>query len=251
MISTVILHKDETESLRRCLDSLSWCTDIIIVQDNQTSSLGIEIDQKNVRVVQRLLDDDFAAQRNLGMQQAKHDWVLFVDSDEELSNELIELLNSFTPDSRTSAYAIPRIDIFWNKRILHGEVGSAARNGILRLVNRTQGAWQGSVHEVFVPKEGKTGKLDHSLFHYPHPTIGEFLQSVNFYSSLRAREIAHRSQKRLFVEMLVYPPTKFMYTYFVKMGVLDGTAGFVYSFMMSFHSFLVRAKAITKTYDTL
>ncbi|MBP9814684.1 glycosyltransferase family 2 protein [Candidatus Woesebacteria bacterium] len=250
MISTVILYKNEKEAINRCLNSLSWCSDIVIVQDSQDAVPELQSHQTHPKIVKRLLDDDFAAQRNFGMQQAKNGWVLFVDPDEELSNELIALLKTLTPDAQIAAYAIPRIDIFWNKRILHGEVGSAARDGILRLVNRTQGTWQGSVHEVFVPK-GETSRLGHSLFHYPHPTIGEFLQSVNFYSSLRAREIVHRSHKRLFVEMVFYPPVKFMYTYFIKMGVLDGTAGFVYSFMMSFHSFLVRAKAITKTYDTI
>jgi glycosyltransferase involved in cell wall biosynthesis len=250
MISTVILYKNEKESLERCLNSLTWCNDIVIVHDARDNHSDPVVDREGVTIVRRLLDDDFSAQRNFGMEKAKHDWVLFMDADEELSRELMDILKDFTPDAQQSAYAVPRIDIFWNKRILHGEVGTAARQGVLRLVNRKQGTWKGTVHEIFTPT-GSTGRLEHSIFHYPHQTIGEFLQSINLYSSLRAREITNRSKRRLFVEMLLYPPAKFFYTYFLKLGILDGTAGFVYSFMMAFHSFLVRAKAITKTYDTI
>jgi glycosyltransferase involved in cell wall biosynthesis len=250
MISTVILYRNEKESLKRCLNSLAWCNDIVIVHDARDNLSVPSVHREGVTIVKRLLDDDFSAQRNFGMEYAKHDWILFVDADEELSIELMEAMKELAPDTRISAYAIPRIDIFWHKRLSHGEVGTAARRGVIRLVHRKQGTWKGTVHETFIPT-GSTGRLEHSIFHYPHQTIGEFIQSVNFYSSLRAREISNRSQRRLFVEMLLYPPTKFIYTYFLKLGLLDGTAGFVYSFMMAFHSFLVRAKAITKTYDTL
>lgn len=250
MISTVILYRNEKESLERCLNSLAWCNDIVIVHDARDNLSVPSVHREGVTIIKRLLDDDFSAQRNFGMQHTKNDWILFIDADEELSSELMEIMKNFVPDAQLSAYAVPRIDIFWHRRILHGEVGTAARQGMLRLVHRKQGTWKGAVHEIFVTA-GSKGRLEHSIFHYPHQTIGEFIQSINFYSSLRAREIANRSQRRLFVEMLLYPPTKFIYTFFLKFGLLDGTAGFVYSFMMAFHSFLVRAKAITKTYDTL
>lgn len=250
MISAVILYKNEKHSLERCLHSLSWCTDVVILHDTQNAEAELPTTDPKVRAVKRPLQNDFSAQRNFGMEQAKYDWVLFVDADEELSRELMDVMKNFSPDIQLAAYSIPRIDIFWGQRIVHGEVGSAATQGILRLVNRKQGTWQGTVHETFLT-QGQVGRLDHSIFHYPHQTVGEFLESVNAYSSLRAKEVAGRSERRLFLELIFYPPSKFLYTYFIKLGLLDGAAGFVYSFMMAFHSFLVRAKAITKTYDTL
>lgn len=250
MISTVILYKNEKESLKRCLDSLTWCDDVVIVHDAHDAHADPPATRPGVSVIKRILQSDFSAQRNFGMQYAKNEWVLFLDADEELSSELIETLRNFSPDPEISAYAIPRIDIFWNQRIVHGEVGSAASDGILRLVHKKMGTWEGAVHETYHTK-GLTERLDHSIFHYPHQTIAEFIQDINFYSSIRAREVEGRPKWQLFAEMILYPPLKFMYTYFIKLGILDGAAGFVYSFMMSFHSFLVRAKAITKTYDAL
>lgn len=250
MISTVILYKNEQEDLNRCINSLSWCKDIVVVHDSQDSHLNTLVQKSNIRVVKRLLSNDFSAQRNFGMEYAKNDWILFIDADEELSQELQAELESLNPDPQFSAYAISRIDIFWNQKMLHGEVGTAVNRGILRLVHKHKGTWQGVVHEIF-STSGTTARLNHSILHYPHQTVSEFIQDINYYSSLRAKEIAARPQGQLFIELLLYPPAKFFYTYFLKFGLLDGAAGFVYSFMMAFHSFLVRAKAITKTYDTL
>jgi len=250
MISAVILYKNEQEDLNRCLNSLSWCEDIVVVHDSQDSHLDTLAQKSNIRVVKRLLSHDFSAQRNFGMEYAKNDWILFVDADEELSKELITELENLSQNMQFSAYAIPRIDIFWNQKILHGEVAAAVNTGILRLVHKHKGTWQGVVHETF-KTGGITAKLTNPILHYPHKTVSEFIQDINYYSSLRAKEIVARSQWRLFIELLIYPPAKFFYTYFLKLGLLDGAAGFVYSFMMAFHSFLVRAKAITKTYGAL
>lgn len=248
MISTVILFKDETESLHRCLSSVAWCNDVVIVHDTHDTHLELRTPRPEVRVIQRPLDNDFSAQRTSGMKHTKHEWVLFLDADEELSQELQTELENLNPDPQLSAYAISRVDIFWDQKILHGEVGSAVSSGILRLVHKHKGTWQGAVHETF-STGGTTARLNHPICHYPHQTVSEFIQDINYYSSLRAKEIASRPQGHLFVELLLYPPAKFFYTYFLKLGLLDGAAGFVYSFMMAFHSFLVRAKAITKTYD--
>lgn len=247
MISTIILYKDEEKSLQSCLGHLAWCSDIVIVIDSHDHAPIPSIHHPNVSISKRLLEDDFAKQRNYAMKQAKNHWVLFVDADEELSPELETKLKEFVPDEDFAAYRLPRIDIFWDQKMLCGEVGEAARNGILRLVNRDRGMWTGIVHEKFETK-GDTGRLNEVFYHYPHQTIAEFLHDVNYYSSLRAQEIEGRPKWRLIAELLLYPPAKFCNTYLFRLGFMDGVAGFVYSFMMAFHSFLVRAKAITKTY---
>jgi len=247
MISTVILYKNERKSLERCLKSLEWCSDVVIVQDAQNAQSDLPELRPGISVVRRLLQDNFSAQRMFGMQQAKNDWVLFIDADEELSPELCKVLDALVPDIKLAGYAIPRIDIFWGQKLLCGEVESAAKQGIVRLVHKQKGVWEGVVHERFKPN-GAIGRLHQVIFHYPHQNISEFMKDVNYYSSLRAKEVANRPVWQLFAELLLYPPSKFFYTYFVRLGFLDGAAGFVYSFMMSFHSFLVRAKALTKTW---
>lgn len=247
MISTVILYKNEQESLLRCLDSLSWCKDVVVVVDSHDGASIPKVSHSGVTITQRLLQSDFSAQRTYGMEQAKSDWVFFIDADEQMSRELQETMSHLVPEEALSAYTICRTDVFWGKKLHFGEVGDSLHNGILRLVNRKKGSWKGVVHEIFQPI-APVGKLRGMLLHYPHQTLSEFIHHVNFYSSLRAQEIKDRPTWRLFIELIAYPPAKFFYTYVVKLGLLDGPAGFTYSFMMSFHSFLVRAKAITKTW---
>ncbi len=85
--------------------------------------------------------------------------------------------------------------------------------------------------------------------HYPHPTIVQFLEHVNFYSTLNAKYYYQQKRRTSIWEIMAVPWLKFIYTYFFKLGFLDGATGLVYSFMMSFHSFLTRAKLYQLNHD--
>lgn len=97
------------------------------------------------------------------------------------------------------------------------------------------------MHEEFVC-QGLVGRLESLLNHYPHPTVKDFLKEINYYSTLRAKELLEQRKSANIFSIIFYPLGKFVFTYFLKLGFLDGPAGFGYAFMMSFHSFLVRAK---------
>ena len=99
----------------------------------------------------------------------------------------------------------------------------------------------GSVHEVF-HTANRVGQINGFLNHHPHPTLKEFINDINYYSSIRAEELFNRGIKTNIFEIIFFPFGKFVYNHFLNFGFLDGPAGFTYAFMMSFHSFLVRAK---------
>ena len=98
------------------------------------------------------------------------------------------------------------------------------------------------MHEIYFVNSGAVGELNNHLIHRPHADLKSFLDTVNQYSSIRASELYDSGKRTNALEITLYPLLKFMYTYILKIGVLDGLKGFVYCFMMSFHSFLVRAK---------
>jgi hypothetical protein len=104
-----------------------------------------------------------------------------------------------------------------------------------------KGEWRGVVHETW-RVDGRVGKLQNELDHYPHQTIAEFLAEINMYTTLRARELYGKKIQVKGFEILLYPKVKFIQNYFLKMGFRDGTAGFIVAVLMSFHSFLVRGK---------
>ena len=248
-LSAVVLTKNEEKNIERCLRSLDFCDEIIVIDDYSIDKTAETVHKvlkvhKVYKVIQRKLNGDFAQQRNFGLSKANNDWVLFVDADEEVSKELkkeIIGLDSRLRGNDTDTYFIKRRDYFWNKELKFGEVKKVREQGIVRLVKKNSGTWMGSVHEVFYTAKN-IGQLDGFINHYPHPTLKEFINDINNYSSIRAEELFNRGTGTNVFEIIFFPFGKFLYNYFFNLGFLDGPAGFTYAFMMSFHSFLVRAK---------
>lgn len=247
-ISAIILTKNEEKNLERCLNSLSFADEIIIIDDyshDKTKELANRFKKKlNVLFLQKRLEDDFSRQRNFGLKKAKNQWVLFIDADEEISPSLFKEIDSLIPEDEITGYYLKRRDFLWGREVRFGEINKIRNKGILRLVKKGSGRFIGKVHEefIFFKQKEKTKKLSGFINHYPHQTTKEFLQAINDYSTIRAKELFEKGIKPSLLPLILYPLLKFLLTYFLYLGFLDGAAGFVYSLMMSFHSFLVRAK---------
>lgn len=244
LLTAVVLAHNEAENLKRCLRSLSFVTEIVVVDDNSTDSTTKIAEEYNANVVKRALEDDFAAQRNAAEAIAQQDWLLYIDADEEVSQALAESIEiALDQKEQAQAYYLHRRDFYAGHELRFGEVRDVRDQGLIRLVKKGSGHWVNAVHEEFIiKKEHSTGELRGFINHYPHPSLSLFLSDINHYSTLRARELTQKRNKIGVTEILLYPLGKFLYTYFWLQGYRDGVTGFTYSFMMSFHSFLVRAK---------
>ena len=264
MLSVVILTKNEEKNIDRCLRSLDFVDEIVVVDDystdgtlSQISKIKKQNEKLKIKIFQRNLNSDFAAQRNFGMEETSGEWILFLDADEEISEELKEEIKeviryaSLERDDLVGLY-IKRRDFFWGRELQFGEVLKVRRKGIFRLIKKGFGKWYGKVHEelkINPPVGGKklkTLQLRNFINHFPHQTVKEFLQEINFYSSLRADELFKQGKKTNILEIIFYPLFKFILNYVIYFGFLDGSSGFIYAFMMSFHSFLVRGKLFIK-----
>ena len=175
--------------------------------------------------------------------------MLYIDADEEVSSTLRDEIITILKNPSHEAYYIKRQDVFWGKEVRYGEVWEARRKGIIRLVKKGAGLWQGRVHETFQTQQS-VGMIQNPLMHNSHASIADFLEKVNFYSTLRAEELYEKKAPFYTIEIIVYPSLKFILSYFFLGGFLDGARGFVYSFMMAFHSFLTRAKLYLLYYKT-
>ncbi len=240
MISAVVLTKNEEQIIDRCLTSLQWCDEIIVIDDDSTDRTLKIAEKNNARIYQHPLENDFSLQRNYALSKAKHDWVLFVDGDEIVSSslqfEILGLLNN--PLQEFVGFFIKRTDIVWGKSLAFGENGSVS---LLRLGKKGSGKWVGTVHENWQIK-GKTMTLKNQLEHYPHQTIARFLKDINFYTDLRAQELFEKKKKTNLFQITLFPLGKFVVNYFIRQGIRDGIVGMIMAIMMSFHSFLVRGK---------
>lgn len=240
MISAVVLTKNEENNIVDCLESISWCDEVIIIDDHSTDNTVELAKRAGAKVYSHSLDQDFSAQRNFGLQKAQGEWVLFVDADERVSSalwyEIMAMINN--PIGGYDGFYLKRKDTLWGKELQYGETGNIK---LLRLAKKDAGQWNGYVHETWKIK-GKTSVLKNPLAHFPHQTVAEFLTEINYYTTIRAKELY---KKKVFVSwwhILFYPKAKFVLNYFMKGGFLDGLPGFVFALMMSFHSFLVRGK---------
>ena len=241
-ITAVSLTKNEEKNIARALESLNFCDEVIVVDDFSSDKTIDLAKSRKAAIYKRKLNNNFAGQRNFGLSKSRGEWVLFLDADEEVTSELVvEIKNIIKEKSEKSAYYIKRRDYWWGRELKYGEVRYVRNNGLVRLIKKSSGEWVHPVHEVF-QTSSPVGKLSGFINHYPHPTVRDFLGDINYYSTLRAKELLKQGKKMSLVEVILYPLGKFISNYMFKLGFIDGPAGFVYSFMMSFHSFLVRAK---------
>lgn len=243
MISTIILTKNEEQNIEKCIQSVRWCDEIIIIDDGSQDAT-IEIAKKyKATIYLRPLNNNFSSTRNFGISKAKNEWILFVDSDEVVTDALAyEISNVIGLKDQNiknfNGFYIKRSDFMWGKQLEYGETGSIK---LLRLGKKGFGVWKGMAHEKW-QIEGNIGKLMNPLLHFPHKNVSEFLKEINFYTDIRAKELKSKNIKSSFLPILLYPLGKFVLNYFIRRGFMDGTRGLVFATIMSFHSFLVRGK---------
>lgn len=238
-ISAVVLTKNEEKNIQACLESLSWCSEIIVIDDNSADETALLARKHGTTVYSHSLDNDFSQQRNFALTKAKYDWVLFVDADERVSGDLKkEIEKSIEHSQGTAGFFLKREDTMWGKVLNHGEQGNIQ---LLRLAKKGSGKWVGKVHEVWDVKS-TTQQLENPIYHFPHPTVAQFLAEINMYSTIRAKELHNQGKKADWLSVLLYAKGKFAQDYFFKFGFLDGTEGFLVAIIMSFYSFLVRGK---------
>ena len=242
MISTVVLTKNEEKNIKDCLKTLQWCDEIVVIDDYSEDKTLTIARRFGAKVCRRHLAGDFAAQRNFGLSKAKGDWVLFLDADERVSAALAREIRQVVKSNFLTGFYLKRRDWLWGRQLKHGET---ARVKLLRLGKRGVGEWQRKVHETWEVK-GKTEELNNPIIHYPHQSLTEFLNHLNFHSSLHAKSLVEEGGKPSLLKIIFYPLAKFCQNYFFYLGFLDGMPGLIVALMMSFHSFLARVKLYLK-----
>lgn len=239
LISAVILTRNEDKNIAACIESVSWCDEVLVIDDKSTDRTQEIAKSLNAKIYERPLGGDYASQRNFGLEKAQGDWVLFIDADERISQSLAFEIQAQTSSTIfVQGFYMKRLDTMWRRQLKYGETGNIK---LLRLARKHAGSWIGKIHETWKVK-GQTEVLNNPLLHSPHPTITEFLQEINTYTTIRAKELFDRKTKVTVLDVIFYPKAKFFVNYFLRLGLLDGIPGLLLAIMMSMHSFLVRGK---------
>jgi len=168
----------------------------------------------------------YAAQKNSAIDKASNNWVLSLDADEEVSSRLVEDITAlFKTPSRPSGFFIPRKNMFMGRWIRHGGFWPDPK---LRLFDRTSGRFEDrAVHET-VEFRALTAEMVAPLIHHSYPTLSDYIEHMNRYSSLGAEmAVAKGNGKVRFsvINIVVRPLFTFIYNYFFRLGFLDGREG--------------------------
>lgn len=240
-ISAVIITLNEEKNIERCLISLAGVADEVVVIDSFSTDKTEQICHSHgVRFIQQPWLG-YGKQKNFAAEQAQYDFILSLDADEALSDELRGSLLSLKQSNMADAYSLSRLTNYCGKWIYHCGWYPDSK---IRLWRKGQAEWTTpKVHETLKLNNAvRVAKLKGNLLHYTYYTIGEHIQVANKYTGLVAEEYAARGKKASFIKIYLNPPFCFFRDYFLRLGILDGYYGFVICIVASFSTFLKYAK---------
>lgn len=222
MISVTIICKNEEKNIEDCIRSVLWADEIIVV-DGYSSDKTVDIAKRFTDKVFQNVWNGFAEQRSYALSKTSNEWIMPLDADERCTEELkTEIMNIISKKNiEESGFIIPRKTYFLNKWIKNC---GWYPNYQLRLFKKEKvKVTDRLVHEGY-EVNGKTGKLQNDIIHYTVNSIFEYLDKINQYSSLSAKEKVNRKKVK-FNDIFLRPVIAFIQQFIFKKGFLDGVYG--------------------------
>ncbi|MBS1549580.1 MAG: glycosyltransferase family 2 protein [Bacteroidetes bacterium] len=235
-VSGLIITYNEEKNIREVLECFDFCDEIIVV-DSFSTDKTVEIAKtfSKVRVVQNKFVD-FTQQRNLALDFAKHDWVLFLDGDERITPELKhEIVAELQKTERKDAYFFYRKFYFAGKPI-HFSGTQTDKNFRLFRKSKARYIAEKKVHET-LKVNGEIGILKNKLLHFSVTNYESYKQKMIHYGILKGQELALKGKKYSRLIQWMKTAFKFFKTYILRLGILDGKEGFQLSYLQSLSVF--------------
>jgi glycosyltransferase involved in cell wall biosynthesis len=238
-VTVTVVTWNEEERLRRCLESVTWADEIVVVDAGSDDKTVETARAYTTRVLIRPWDG-FARQKNFALEHATGDWVLSLDADEEVTPELRDEIRRVVGGEEASVgFAVPRRNIFWGRWLRHGRLYPDWQ---VRLFRRGRGRFvDRAVHES-VEIEGPVGRLRGALVHHSYRDVADFVARTNRYTALAADDAIRSGRSVGAVDLVVRPLARFVSMYVVHRGFLDGWRGFVLAVLYAYYVFIRSAK---------
>jgi glycosyltransferase involved in cell wall biosynthesis len=231
-VSTIIIARNEADNLKLSLPKLSWCKDIILVDDNSTDETVAIAESFGCKIFKRTFDG-FGNQKRFAVSKAENEWILNIDADEVLSEELIlEIKGLNLENSETSGYKIPIRHVFLGKVFLYGKESKFYH---LRLFNKSKGNFDDAkVHEK-VHLGGKTDELNNVILHYSYKNLNHYFEKFNRYTDAGAAKLKEQGQSRSLFLSIAGFPFYFIKHYLIHGNFLNGKSGFIWSYLNAWY----------------
>lgn len=239
-ISAAIITFNEEKNIARCIKSLEFVDEIVIVDSLSTDNTK----EIAMNMGAKVIDQKFLghiAQKQLATDICSYDWILSLDADEEVSDELKTSILNLKKQNKLDydAYSFKRISFHLGKWIKHGGWYPDRK---IRFYNRKKAYWGGYNPHDKIIVNGKVAELVGDLKHYVFKDLKQNIDANNSYSSIMAQDLFNKNKKFSYIKLFFKPIGKFLEVYFYKKGFLDGMPGFIIAVGASYSMFLKFAK---------
>jgi len=240
-ISSVVITYNAAAIIGKCIDALKTVSDEIIIIDSFSTDTTPEICKQKETIFIQHQWLGYGTQKNFGISKASYNYILSIDADEIISDELATSIVKEKQSGLQGQYSLFRINYYYIKFSKHGASGPGAK---VRLFNKNNARWnEREVHEtLIIHKEEKIKQLRGYLLHYSYRSISHQIEKINNYTTLGAKELYKKGKKHFLLKMIFGPPVNFILNYFIRFGFLDGVHGFVLSCFAAHESFVKYAK---------
>ncbi|MBT7696222.1 MAG: glycosyltransferase family 2 protein [Desulfobacterales bacterium] len=238
-IGVAVIAMNEADRIGRLLDSVKFADEIVVVDSGSTDGTQALCKKAGAKVIYREWDG-YAAQKQSAMECISSEWILNLDADEEVSENLAEEIRRKVKqaDPDIHGFSMPRLSRYLGRWIRHGGWYPDRK---LRIVRKGKGMWKGdALHEQLLV-EGGVETLSNPLFHHVYREISDQVVTINKFSDVYAAEKGPREGWFVFVG-IIHATGKFLECYFWKLGMLDGIAGAVIAMNSAWYIFLKHAK---------
>ncbi len=242
-ISAIIITLNEEKNIERCLRSLDFVDEIILLDSHSTDKTK-EIAKKFTAKISQVDWAGFGKTKELARQKASGNWVFSIDADEEVSTKLKEEILQAVQNNFYSGYFILRKSNFLGKWINHS---GWYPDFVLRLFQKETGKFDDSLVHEQVRVKGEIGYLNYPLRHYTYPNLELYFKKLKRYTALSAQQLYQRNGRAYPWDLIFRPPATFIKMYLLKLGFLDGWQGLILA-ILSGYQVLIKYLKLLKLY---
>jgi glycosyltransferase involved in cell wall biosynthesis len=238
-ISVIITTFNEEINIEDCIRSVLWADEILVVDSGSTDRTVELARRQPVRLLEREYFGS-AAQKNWSMDRVQNDWVLILDADERATDDLVlEVLQLLIEGPQFYGYFVRRRNIVLGKVIRHS---GWSTDKVIRFFHRAHGRYPDRRVHADLDIEGPTPVLRNSLLHYTFRSLDQYWEKLRNYAEWGAAQGFREGRRAGVLELAGRPVWRFLRTYFLQLGFLDGLHGLVVCGLQAFGSFLKYAR---------
>lgn len=233
-ISCIIITYNESKNIRKCLESISWVDEIIVVDSHSTDNTK-EIVSEFTDKIYDLKWEGFGPAKEYAKNLASGEWILSVDADEIVPEKLREDIQKIIESENSlEGYLIPRRSNFLGRWMRYG---GWYPDPVLRFFKKDKGSFTTRIVHEEVRVDGRSGRLKSDLLHYTDPDFEYYLGKLNRYTSMDAFQLFEDGKRARLGDLIFRPFVTFAKMFFFRRGFLDGMPGFILAISSAFHVF--------------